>query len=70
MPMGPGAGPDMLNMQDPNGLDIDEVAKYLPTLELMAMQPTATTATRNWVRRLRAMVPRTLPQDIASQVQL
>lgn len=70
VPIGPGVGMEALGLQSADAIDIEEIAKYLPTLELMASQPSATTATRNWVRRLRAMVPRTLSQDVADQVRL
>lgn len=55
LPTGPGAGPEILaQREDP---DLASMLKYLPALELIANLPTATVATRNFVRRLRGAGP-------------
>lgn len=57
---GPGAGPEVLGLPpaaNPDDLDLQAFARYLPGLEAMANQPTASVATRNFVRRLRGAVP-------------
>ena len=56
---GPGAGPESLGLPAaPTGdPDLQVLARYLPALEMMANQPTASVATRNFIRRLRGAVP-------------
>lgn len=60
MPIGAGAGPESANLiynaptTDP---DLMTLAGYVPTLELLAMQPGTTEATRNLIRRLRGGAP-------------
>lgn len=57
--MGPGAGPEALGLAgaNPDDEDLARLAPYLPTLELLAGQPNASMATRNFVRRIRGGVP-------------
>ena len=56
VPMGPGPGPEALQMNqgDP---DLALLRPYLPTLELLASQPNASSAARNFVRRVRGAMP-------------
>lgn len=59
VPVGPGAGPEVLAempMQE-REQDIAALAPYLPVLELLASQPNSTASTRNFVRRLRGGMP-------------
>lgn len=60
---GPGAGPDQGT--DPQTLDVLAWKPYLPALEFMASQPGATMSTRQFVRRLRSLVPVTPPVGTA-----
>jgi hypothetical protein len=57
---GPGPGPESIPALAPQtGPDPDliSLAPYLPALELMSTLPTASSASRNFVRRLRGAVP-------------
>ena len=55
-PIGPGAGPEVLGIN--NNLDTqedrDRMLSYLPALEVVAASPTSSQAFRNYVRQLRA----------------
>lgn len=57
--LGPGPGPESIPAIAPSGPDPDLLtfAPYLPGLELMSSLPTASSATRNFVRRLRGAIP-------------
>lgn len=60
LPTGAGPGPESLDRGpgfSPDDADKLEWAKYLPTLELLANLPSASVATRNFVRRLRGAIP-------------
>lgn len=59
LPLGPGAGPETLGMPDP---DVEVWRPYLPALEYMSSQPNSTITTRNFVRRLRSLMPPAPPQ--------
>ena len=56
IPMGPGAGPEVLGIN--NNVDTEEdrarMVSYLPALEVMAASPSSSQAFRNYVRQLRA----------------
>ena len=56
IPMGDGAGPEVLGIN--NNLDTQEdrvrMISYLPALEVVAASPTSSQAFRNYVRQLRA----------------
>lgn len=59
--LGPGPGPEAIpslaptsNAPDP---DLINLIPYLPGLELLTTLPTASSATRNFVRRLRGAIP-------------
>jgi hypothetical protein len=56
IPMGPGAGPEVLGIN--NNLDTqedkDRMLSYLPALEVVAASPSSSQAFRNYVRQLRA----------------
>lgn len=59
---GAGPGPEVLGgsafeATTPYDDDVAAMRRYLPALELMASLPTATPATRHYVRRLRAAMP-------------
>ncbi len=57
--LGPGAGPESipaLAFTLPDA-DLLAFAPYLPALELMTTLPNASSATRNFVRRLRSQIP-------------
>lgn len=56
IPLGPGAGPEALQLPDPNQIDLDRMRDLLPALEAMANLPTTSTQTRNFVRYLRGAV--------------
>jgi len=53
-----GLGPDSsaLGLPDPNKVDLKNLARVLPALELIAGLPTSSQSTRNVVRRLRSMM--------------
>ena len=57
--LGPGAGPEAIPSLNPNtpNPDLIAFAPYLPALELMSSLPTTSTATRNFIRFLRASLP-------------
>jgi hypothetical protein len=58
--LGPGPGPEAIPAIAPvTGPDPDLIAlaPYLPALELMSTLPTASSASRNFVRRLRGAIP-------------
>lgn len=58
MVAGPGPGPEVLGLQEnPPDPDLVEMAKYLPSLELMATLPSSTPTFRNFVRRVRGAAP-------------
>lgn len=57
LPVGPGAGPDVLGLRSERDVNLADIAPYLPALEVMANQPNATVAARNLVRRLRGSLP-------------
>ncbi len=60
LPSGPGPGPEALGLREQGNeedVDLTAVARYLPTLELLASLPGASISTRNFVRRLRGSVP-------------
>ena len=56
IPMGPGAGPEVLGIN--NNIDTDEdrarMVSYLPALEVLAASPDSSQAFRNYVRQIRA----------------
>jgi hypothetical protein len=56
IPMGPGAGPEVLGIN--NSIDTDEdrarMVSYLPALEVLAASPDSSQAFRNYVRQIRA----------------
>lgn len=56
VPIGPGAGPEVLGIN--NNLDTqedkDRMISYLPALEVVAASPNSSQAFRNYVRMLRA----------------
>lgn len=56
---GPGVGPESIPAIAPNqpNPDLIAFAPYLPALELMTSLPNTSTATRNFVRYLRASIP-------------
>lgn len=55
---GPGPGPEVLGpLTDPATADLAALAPYLPGLQLMADRPTASIASRNFVRRLIGGIP-------------
>lgn len=54
---GPGAGSSILAMPDPTKADVQTWRAYLPTLEYLASLPGSTASTRNFVRRLRSVMP-------------
>ena len=57
IPMGDGAGPEVLGMNQPTidtDTDLQRLVSYLPALEVMAQSPNSTQAFRNYVRMLRA----------------
>lgn len=56
VPSGPGPGPEALNIPDEEEMDLALLAPYLPALELMSSQPFATSAGRNFVRRIRGAI--------------
>lgn len=58
--MGPGGGPESipgLVAGRPTDPDLVAFAPYLPALELLANQPAASVAMRNFVRRVRGAMP-------------
>lgn len=50
-------GPDALALTQQQNADFADFASYLPALELMANQPTASVALRNFVRQVRGSLP-------------
>jgi hypothetical protein len=56
IPMGPGAGPEVLGIN--NNIDTEEdkarMVSYLPALEVLAASPDSSQAFRNYVRQIRA----------------
>mgnify|MGYP001580803516 CR=1 FL=1 len=54
VPFGPGRGPEVLG--NPDAERLASMARYLPTLEFLTTLPDATVASRNLVRKLRAIV--------------
>lgn len=59
---GPGPGSEVLEPPDGSDPDLLPMRDYLPTLELLANQPGATVAVRNFVRRIRGAMPVDAPQ--------
>ncbi len=59
--LGPGPGPESIPALASSMPDADLLAfaPYLPALELMTTLPNASSATRNFVRRLRSAIPPT-----------
>lgn len=58
--LGPGPGPDSIPAIAPAPSvdpDLIALAPYLPALEIMTTLPTSSSATRNFVRRLRGAIP-------------
>lgn len=55
VPVGAGPGPEVLGLPDENG--VEDLAMYLPLLEMIASRPGASVQTRNFVRRLRGAAP-------------
>lgn len=57
--VGPGVGPEALGLpaQGTQQEDLAALRPYLPALELMASGPNAFPSSREFIRRLRAMVP-------------
>lgn len=53
---GPGAGPEALGLTDDDDPGVAHLRNILPSLELMANQPSAGRALRQFVRRVRAMI--------------
>ena len=65
---GPGAGPEALGalgMDQPTP-DMRAFAKYLPTLELLAMQPGASGKVRQLVRMVKAQMPPEVLQELTN----
>lgn len=64
--LGPGVGPDAipaLNAPAPGpDPDLINFIPYLPGLELLSTLPTASSATRNFIRRLRGAIPPDIAQ--------
>jgi hypothetical protein len=56
IPMGPGAGPEVLGINNnvDSADDRARMVSYLPALEVMAASPSSSQAFRNYVRQLRA----------------
>lgn len=54
---GPGPGLDSLGLSNPDAANVKALAPYLPSLEIMAAQPNATPAFKNFVRVLRGNMP-------------
>jgi hypothetical protein len=57
IPMGPGAGPEILGMNAPmqdTDVDMQRLISYIPALEAIASSPASSQAFRNYVRMLRA----------------
>lgn len=56
-PIGPGAGPEVLGINQPSAdtdADRQRLLSYLPALETIAQSPTSSQSFRNYVRLLRA----------------
>lgn len=60
---GPGPGPEALGPPPGSAADPDllPMRNYLPTLELLANQPSSSVAVRNFVRRVRGAMPSDAP---------
>lgn len=58
LPFGAGPGPEALGRMPTTDRQVDarQIEPYIPALEFMASQPTATPAFRTWVRQARANV--------------
>ena len=57
IPLGPGAGPEVLGINQPvvdTTSDKQRLISYLPALEVIAQSPSSTQAFRNYVRILKA----------------
>jgi len=54
--LGPGAGPEALNLSNPQDDDMQRLLQYLPVFEHMAEQPNSSKAARNLVRSLKGML--------------
>lgn len=56
--MGPGPGPEAQGAFAPQAptVDMEELARYLPTLELLSMQPGTSQKVRNMVRLLKSQM--------------
>jgi hypothetical protein len=57
LPFGPGAGPRPQPAPPPANPELSALARYLPTLELLASMPDASPTARNFVRRIRGAIP-------------
>jgi len=53
---GAGPGSEALGLQDPSTADLKNLARVLPSLELIASSPFSSQTTRNTVRRLRSLL--------------
>lgn len=53
--LGPGPGPEALNLPQQSSQDMQHLVQYLPVLEMMANQPGASAAARNIVRQLKGV---------------
>jgi hypothetical protein len=54
---GPGPGMASLGLGNPDAANVQALLPYLPSLEVMAAQPNATPAFKNFVRTLRGNMP-------------
>jgi hypothetical protein len=58
LPVGPGAGPEVLGALASKSTDgLEDMAQWLPMLEFAASRPSATAQYRNFVRQLRGSTP-------------
>lgn len=55
-PLGPGAGPEALNLTPQTDTDMQRLLQYLPVFEHMAEQPNSSKAARNLVRSLKSLL--------------
>ena len=69
LPMGAGANTLQPQQQGPSDVELAVYAKYLPALEILASRDDSTPATRQYVRRLRAMIPPGYLQKMIAQGQ-